>query len=91
MNIQWEAGKYTENFDFVHRYGESVLELVETFERVNGVPVPHVFAPRRPGDVAACYADAAKAARLLGWRAEKTLEDMCRDAWRWQQGCEGGN
>ncbi len=65
--------------------GYSVLELVETFERVNGVPVPHVFAPRRPGDVAACYADAAKAARLLGWRAEKTLEDMCRDTWNWQK------
>ena len=65
--------------------GYSVLELVETFERVNGVPVPHVFAPRRPGDVAACYADAAKAARLLGWRAQKTLEDMCRDTWNWQK------
>ena len=64
--------------------GCSVLELVHTFERVNGIPVPYRIAPRRPGDVDVCYADPAKAARLFGWRAEKTLDDMCRDSWRWQ-------
>ena len=65
--------------------GTSVLELVHTFERVNGVAVPHRMAPRRSGDLAAFYANADKARRLLGWRAEKGLEDMCRDSWRWQQ------
>ena len=65
--------------------GYSVLELVNTFIRVNGVPVPYEFAPRRPGDIAENYADPAKAERLLGWKAEKTLEDMCRDTYRFQQ------
>ena len=65
--------------------GYSVLEMAETFARVNGVAVPYVFAPRRPGDVAACYADASKARRILGWEAVLTLEDMCRDSWNWQR------
>jgi UDP-glucose 4-epimerase len=64
--------------------GTSVKELVDTFERVNGVKVPHVFGPRRPGDVAQCYADASLAKTLLGWEATRSVEDMCRDAWRWQ-------
>ncbi len=64
--------------------GYSVLQMVKAFERVNGVKVPYVIAPRRPGDIATCYADPAKAEALLGWKAEKTLEDMCRDCWRWQ-------
>ena len=59
--------------------------MAETFACVNGVAVPYVFAPRRPGDVAACYADASKAKRVLGWEAVRTLEDMCRDAWNWQR------
>ena len=61
--------------------GVSVLELVHTFEKVNGVPVPYVIGPRRDGDLACCWANAEKAARLLGWTAEMTLEDMCRDSW----------
>ena len=64
--------------------GYSVLDLIRTFEKVNGVPVPYEIAPRRAGDIAECWADPAKAERLLGWKAEKTLEDMCRDGWRWQ-------
>ncbi len=64
--------------------GYSVLDMVNTFEKVNGVPVPHVITARRPGDVATCYSNPAKAAALLGWKAEMTLEDMCRDSWRWQ-------
>ena len=71
-------------------HGTSVLELVETFERVNGVPVPHRIAPRRTGDLASCYAGTEKARRLLGWQAEKGLEDICRDAWRWQRACGAG-
>ena len=65
--------------------GSSVLEIVETFQRVNGVAVPHRIGPRRPGDLPTCYAATDKAARLLHWRAEKDLADMCRDSWRWQQ------
>ena len=65
--------------------GYSVLELVGCFEQTNGVRVPYKIAPRRSGDVAVCFAATDKAARLLGWRAQKDLADMCRDAWRWQQ------
>ena len=64
--------------------GISVLELVKTFEAVNGVPVPYVIAPRRDGDVATCYSNPAKAKELLGWTAQFGVEDMCRDTWRWQ-------
>ncbi|MGI6264276.1 MAG: UDP-glucose 4-epimerase GalE [Acutalibacteraceae bacterium] len=64
--------------------GYSVLEIVRTFERESGVPIPYVIAPRRAGDIAVNYSDPAKAQRVLGWRAEKTLADMCRDTWRWQ-------
>ena len=64
--------------------GYSVLDLVNTFSRVNGMEIPYVIVNRRPGDVARCYADASKAREKLGWAAQKTLEDMCRDSWRWQ-------
>ena len=69
--------------------GYSVLDIVRVFERVNGVRVPYVIAPRRAGDLAVCYAGTEKAERVLGWRAEKDMEAMCRDAWRWQQHCTG--
>lgn len=65
--------------------GYSVLEMVKAFERANGVKVPYIIAPRRPGDIAVSYAGTEKAERMLGWKADKTLEDMCRDSWRWQQ------
>lgn len=65
--------------------GTSVLELVRAFERANGVRVPYMVAPRRPGDIAECYADCSKAERELGWVATRTIEDACRDSWRWQQ------
>ncbi|NLD51614.1 MAG: NAD-dependent epimerase/dehydratase family protein, partial [Clostridiales bacterium] len=64
--------------------GYSVLDIVEAFQRVNQVKVPYAIGPRRAGDVAAVYANPAKAKALLGWTARKTLDDMCRDAWRWQ-------
>ena len=63
----------------------SVTEIVETFERVNGVAVNHVYGARRAGDLAECYANADKALNVLGWKTEKTLEDMCRDSWNWQK------
>lgn len=65
--------------------GYSVLDIVRAFEAASGKPVAYTVAPRRPGDVAACYADPSKAAAMLGWRAERSLADMCADAWRWQR------
>jgi len=65
--------------------GTSVLELVQAFERANGVKIPCRVLPRREGDLPAYWADATKAQRVLGWRAESTLEDMCRDTWNWQK------
>jgi len=61
--------------------GYSVLELVETFEKVNEVKVNYKIGARRPGDIPACYADPSKAEKELGWKAEKGIEDMCRDSW----------
>ena len=65
--------------------GYSVLDMVKSFESVNGVAVPYVITDRRPGDLATCYADPAKSAEKLLWKAEKNLDDMCRDTWRWQK------
>jgi UDP-glucose 4-epimerase len=65
--------------------GNTVLEAVRTFEEVNGVKVPYVIGPRRPGDVVAMYADTTKGCEVLGWKTELTLADALRDAWRWQQ------
>jgi UDP-glucose 4-epimerase len=64
--------------------GYSVLEVVEAFRQASGRDIPYRFVARRAGDVAACYADPELATRVLGWRAERGLEEMCRDAWRWQ-------
>ena len=66
--------------------GVSVLQMVKAFEETNGVAIPYVIAPRRSGDVTTLYADASKAEKLLGWKAEKTLAEMCADSWRWQKG-----
>lgn len=63
--------------------GTSVLDLVETFKKVNNIEVPYVIAPRRAGDIPECYANADKALKELGWRAEKNVEDMCRDSWNY--------
>ena len=64
--------------------GYSVFEIIRAFERVTGIPIPYVISDQRPGDVAACYADTNKANTELGWKAEKTIDDMCKDSWRWQ-------
>ena len=64
--------------------GHSVLEVVNTFAKVNDVPVPYEIKPRRPRDLPTSFADASKAKELLGWEAQLTLEDMCRDMWKWQ-------
>lgn len=65
--------------------GYSVLDMVDAFARASGRPVPYRIDERRPGDIAACYADPSFAATCLGWRAERGIEAMCRDAWNWQQ------
>lgn len=64
--------------------GYSVLDMVRAFENASGKPVPYLIAPRRPGDIAQCYADSAYAEEVLGWKAELDLDRMCEDAWRWQ-------
>ncbi|WP_066067111.1 UDP-glucose 4-epimerase GalE [Neobacillus soli] len=65
--------------------GYSVLEIVSAFETASGVNVPYKIVDRRPGDVAICYADPSKAKSELDWAAERGIEDMCRDSWRWQE------
>ncbi len=70
--------------------GVSVLDMVRAFEAASGRPVPYRIVARRAGDVAQCWADPARAARDLGWRAMHDLERMCADAWRWQQGNPDG-
>jgi UDP-glucose 4-epimerase len=64
--------------------GYSVLDIIKAFSQACGKEIPYVIDPRRPGDIATCYSDPSKAYEVLGWKAEKNLEDMCRDAWRWQ-------
>ncbi|MBY8911907.1 UDP-glucose 4-epimerase GalE [Bacillus sp. YC2] len=64
--------------------GYSVLEMVKAFEKVSGKEVPYRFADRRPGDIAECFADPAKAKAELGWEAKRGLEEMCADSWKWQ-------
>ncbi len=78
------AHRGCEVFNLGTGVGYSVLDMVHTFIDVNRVPVPYEIVERRPGDIATCYADPAKSAENLGWKAEKSLADMCRDSWNWQ-------
>ena len=75
----------TEIFNLGTGTGYSVLDVIHTFEEVNGIKIPYVMDPRRPGDIDANYADPQKAERLLHWHAERGLADMCRDAWNAQK------
>lgn len=65
--------------------GYSVLEMVKSFEKANSLKIPYKIGARRPGDIAACYSDPAKANRELGWIAENGIVEMCRDSWNWQK------
>ena len=76
----WEA------FNLGTGIGYSVLDVIKAFEKANDLKLPYRMAPRRPGDIAFCYADPSKARQILGWQAKKSLEDMCRDSWNWQKG-----
>ena len=77
--------KGTEVFNLGTGIGYSVLDTVNTFMEVNHVDVPYQIVGRRAGDIAVCYADPAKSKEVLGWTAQETLADMCRDSWNWQQ------
>jgi UDP-glucose 4-epimerase len=70
--------------------GYSVLELVKAFEQASGKKVPYRIVDRRPGDIAVCYADPSKAERELGWKAERGIDEMCVDTWRWQSNNPNG-
>ena len=76
--------KGTEIFNLGTGNGYSVLEMVNSFSKINNVDVPYEIAPRRAGDIAACYANADKALEKMHWKAEKTLDEMCKDTWKWQ-------
>ncbi|NVM78707.1 UDP-glucose 4-epimerase [Duganella sp. SG902] len=80
--LQSGPGVYTYNLGTGRGY--SVLDMVRAFEQASGRPVPYQIVARRPGDIAACYADAALAERELGWKAERDIHQMCADSWRWQ-------
>lgn len=81
--LEQQAGLLTVNLGTGR--GCSVREALQAFERASLRTIPYRIAPRRPGDVACCYADASRARTLLGWQAQRDLDSMCADAWRWQQ------
>ena len=85
------AHKGTEAVNLGTGKGTSVLELVRAFEKASGLTIPCRIAPRRPGDIASCYADTEKAKRLFGWEARYTVDDMCRDGWRFIRREKDGN
>ena len=70
--------------------GFSVLQMIEAFSKACGKQIPYVIKPRRPGDIAECYADAALAKKELGWEAERGIDEMCEDSWRWQSNNPNG-
>jgi len=80
--IEQNPGVFTVNLGTGRGY--SVLEVVKAFEKASGKPIPYVIAPRRPGDIAECYADPSLARQILDWKAEKDMDEMCTDTWRWQ-------
>ena len=83
--VKYATGnKGTEVFNLGTGIGYSVLDMVNTFMEVNHVEVPYQIVGRRAGDIAACYADPTKSKEVLGWTAQETLADMCRDSWNWQ-------
>lgn len=80
---QQEGGLFIYNLGTGHGY--SVLDVVKAFEKANGLKVPYAIKPRRPGDIATCYCNPAKAKADLGWEAKYGIEEMCRDSWRFQK------
>ena len=70
--------------------GYSVLDMVKNFEKASGRPIKYKILPRRPGDIATCYADPSKAKLELGWEATRDIDEMCEDSWRWQKNNPNG-
>jgi UDP-glucose 4-epimerase len=83
--LENKSKKNVEIFNLGTGRGLSVLEIIETFERVNGVKVPHKIVGRREGDIEKVWADPAYANNELGWKASETLEETLRSAWAWEQ------
>ncbi|MBQ2084987.1 MAG: UDP-glucose 4-epimerase GalE [Oscillospiraceae bacterium] len=81
--LEEENGVFTYNLGCGRGY--SVLEIINAFERQNGVKIKYEIGPRRSGDIATCFSDPTKAEKELGWKAYRNIDDMCRDSWRWQQ------
>lgn len=79
-----KMNKGTEVFNLGTGHGYSVLEMIHAMEEACGHSIPYKVVDRRPGDIAICYADPTKAEQVLGWKAVKTIKDMCRDALNWQ-------
>ena len=86
--IEENAGLCIYNLGTGHGY--SVLDIVKNFEAATGMKVPYVIKDRRPGDIATCYCDPAKAERELGWKAQFGIREMCEDSWRWQKNNPNG-
>lgn len=82
--------KQIEAYNLGTGVGYSVLDVVNNFEKATGQKVPYEIVDRRPGDIGTCFADASKAAKELDWKAEFTLEEMCRDSWKWQENNPNG-
>lgn len=80
-----DENKGIEAFNLGTGIGYSVLDLINAFSEATSKKIPYQIVSRRPGDIGVCYANPEKAKKLLGWRAEKGLEEMCRDSWRWQE------
>ncbi len=79
------ADKGVDAYNLGTGVGYSVLDIVHAFEKACGKPLTYKIAPRRPGDLATCYSDPSKALETLGWKAERGLDEMCEDSWRWQK------
>ena len=80
-----ENNKGCEVFNLGTGVGYSVLDMVKAFNEANGLDLPYKVVDRRPGDLATCYSDPSKALETLGWKAERGLDEMCEDSWRWQK------
>jgi UDP-glucose 4-epimerase len=87
---QADEASVCEAFNLGTGTGYSVLDMVNTFKKISGRDVPYKITPRRPGDVAACYADPSLSRQKLGWEAQKNLDEMLTDAWRWQKNNPNG-
>lgn len=89
--LQWLAhNQGVEAFNLGTGQGYSVLDMLHAFERACGKPLPYQLVARRPGDIASCYADPARAEQMLGWKATQGVDAMCADTWRWQQNNPAG-